>query len=684
MSNFVEFSKAIKAQVDKMMQAPVLFVTGAAKEDVYTMYLESFPDGTNPMYRERREYDCNCCKNFIRDLGNVVAINDDLSLTSIWDVEVPYPFNAVAKNLSRFVKGCDVKDVFYHWQKNVGAEKTNEIRDNKVVATWNHFYAKLDSKFVKPEAAAALMAQVRDNKNVFERACKELTDDSIDTVLDLISQNSLYRGTEFKGLIEIFKRRRNDFLNFTSSQLASNYCWKMATEESPAVCKIRNSAIGTILVNLSEGMELETAVSAYERVMAPANYRRPTALVTKTMINQAEKDIVELGLEPALARRYAEMEDITINNVLFANRDAKKVMTSVFDDLKANVTISPKTFDKVEEITIENFIKNVLPRVSKVGVLFEKKHMSNMVSLIAPVDKTAGGLFKWNNNFSWAYKGDIADAMKERVKAAGGNVDGVLRYSIQWNEDGNSICDLDAHAFEPTTRGRHIYYSSGYRKDRGNIKTSMSGQLDVDMICPRGVGVENITWTDLDKMAEGDYGFTIRNFDNGRNTGFSAQVEFDGQIHEFHYRGNLQGRMDVAVVTYSKAKGFSIKACIPSSEILPPSIEEWGIKTNQFIDVSVMMYSPNYWDDQIGIGNKHYFFILKDCKCPDSARGFFNEFLKESLTKHRKTFEVLGSKLKAPSTDNQLSGLGFSSTQKNSLIVKVEGTALTRTLKIIF
>lgn len=67
-------------------------------------------------------------------------------------------------------------------------------------------------------------------------------------------------------------------------------------------------------------------MTAYERIMAPENYQRPKSIVTKRMIEEAQKKVQELGLMDSLPRRHAALEDITVNNVIFANRDAKKVM----------------------------------------------------------------------------------------------------------------------------------------------------------------------------------------------------------------------------------------------------------------------------------------------------------------------------------------------------------------------
>ena len=65
-----------------------LYVVDVDKNTLWEMYLGSFPEGTNPIFRERTEHDCSCCKNYIRDVGNVVAINKDGSFESIWDIDV--------------------------------------------------------------------------------------------------------------------------------------------------------------------------------------------------------------------------------------------------------------------------------------------------------------------------------------------------------------------------------------------------------------------------------------------------------------------------------------------------------------------------------------------------------------------------------------------------------------------
>jgi hypothetical protein len=95
------------------------------------------------------------------------------------------------------------------------------------------------------------------------------------------------------------------------------------------------------------------------------------------------------------------------------------------------------------------------------------------------------------------------------------------------------------------------------------------------------------------------------------------------------------------------------------------------------------MNSPNHWDGELAVGNKHYFFMIDGLTNDGLVRGIFNEFLKPEFLQHKKVFEAIGSKMVVTKTNDELSGIGFSTTLKGSLICRVKGK-VTRILKINF
>lgn len=119
-----------------------------------------------------------------------------------------------------------------------------------------------------------------------------------------------------------------------------------------SIGRIRNHSIGTLLVNVSNDMDLDTAVKKYEQIVAPANYKRPKAIFTKKMLEDAKKTITELGYMESLQRRFANLNDITVNNVLFSNKSATGRMLGaddIFGQMEKEVVTSPKKFSKVED-----------------------------------------------------------------------------------------------------------------------------------------------------------------------------------------------------------------------------------------------------------------------------------------------------------------------------------------------
>jgi hypothetical protein len=664
---FVEFANAIRDKFNEMSKGN-LFVVDADPDELWNHYLNSFPEGTNRTFRERREYDCQSCKQFVRQVGNVVAIKDG-RLESIWSISIlDSTFQTVALNMDLYVTERKIKNVFVHSDPRVGKRWNTEIKPNGDEITWHHFAVAIPKCYQKPaQDIGSYLGKVKSKYDVTFRGLNELTLESAEIVLELIEEGSLYRGEEHKRAVEMYVDAKKQFDKAENKEV---FVW----DDVIGLPSIRNTAIGSLLVDISGGKQLDEVVRLFESKVAPTNYKRTKGVVTKRMIQAAEQKVKELGIADSLQRRCAVTEDITVNNVIYVDRAVKQIIGgSVFDELIEETQDSIKNRDKIEPVTIDNFITNILPKSNNVELYFENKHKNNLMTLISPKHRDSPNILKWGNNFSWSYNGDVTDSIKENVKKAGGRVEGVLRFSIQWNEKNDNRNDFDAHCIEPNNN--RIYF-----ENKGRLHSS-SGMLDVDIIHPKGVAVENIIYTEYENMPYGDYAFKVHNYtDRGGVSGFRAEIEFNGQSYSFDYSEKVrQGAyVDVAVVNYSK-EGFKIKSMIPSSV---SNQEVYSINSNKYHRVNMIMKSPNHWDGE-ETGNKHYFFIIDKCRTDKDIRGLYNEFLNEGLREHRKVFEVLGNKLKAKPTENQLSGFGFSSTRKDEVLCRVKGS-FNRILKIQF
>lgn len=702
--DFTEFKKVFQKNfADMVKDADALFEVAVDKDEFWNLYLDSFPEGTNMMFRKRREYDCSCCRHFIKTIGNAVVIKDN-KIRTMWGFSTgDTTFQPVVDALDTYLKSRAVTNLYVTKDKYIGVEFNFEHSTNTpITLKWEHFNLLLPDKFVdkSQRSVGDIQGSFRDIRNVFARSLTEITEDAIQTVLELISSNTLYRGAEWKEILVRFLQYKRAYDKLPKEE-RENFSWENAKSAGNSIGKIRNHSIGTLLVDISNGEDLDTAVKKYEKIVAPANYKRPKAIFTKKMLEDAKQTIASLGYMESLGRRFATLEDITINNILFSNRDAAKRMsggTDVFDEMMSEVSTPAKKFSRVEEIPVEKFITDVLPSARSVEVYLENKHAPNMVSLIAPKNPNAPTMFKWDNGFSWAYSGNITDSdITRRVQEAGGRTDGVLRFSHSWNYEGMRNASLmDLHVFLPGSsqphnikNGKeiHDFYGNDERVGWNHRRHYRTGGIqDVDYTAPAPVGyipVENTTFPSMEKLPEGVYTFKIHNwrFRSPTTGGFKAELAFGGEVFQFVHEKPLENKEWVTVAKLELKRGewrvLEMMECDSSP------IEMWNLKTNQFVPVSVIMYSPNYWDEQDGIGNKHYMFMLKDCVNPESPNGFYNEFLKNELTQHKRVFEALGGKMAVESVDDQLSGLGFSSTKRADLVVRVKGQT-ERVMRIKF
>jgi hypothetical protein len=703
---FVELNQKLNEQFTKMQEFGKLFCSELTGQQIWDLYLAGFKPEQNPMFRdpESTEHNCNNDKNFIRRYGNIVAINPEtLELISLFDIDVTGTvYEDTISNLSKVVKQAKVSEVFFETFTELNslpyekvnknqplfqlghketykqytkeeAEKFGVVRCDKTYK-FDHFHVFLKNEFVNKtnKSIEQIRAEFRDNKNVFKRGLDEISLDTLVLVRDLIQQGSLLNGDAQLTKVVSFVSFKEQY-NKLSSQQKDNWTW--IHSYNLVTAKFRNELIGTLCVELTEGVDLNTACQTWNKRVDPANYMKAKAPITETQKKEARKFVEENGYSDSFDRTLVTLEDIKVTEILHSNiGDGTIKNVSIFDNIKTGTSTQHKRsqFDGIEEVGFEKFMKDILPTCTSVEVLFENRFEENLVALTTANNKESKPIFKWNNNYSWTYKNNLAGKsfIKENVQKAGGKVDGLLRCSLQWNdEDTKSVLDFDLHCVEST--GGEIYY--------GNKKSyKTGGWLDVDMIRPSNIGIENITWQN--KVPDGNYLFEVKNYDGGSNKGFKIEIEFKGEVFNYFYQQPVKPSQRVKVATVTVKNGeFTITHHLQETA---SSKTIWNLETNKFHKVKLACLSPNYWSDN-NVGNKHVFFMLDNCKTDSPLRGFHNENLNNELLQHRKVIDVLGDVAMIQPTDNHLAGVGFNSTVRDEVILKLSGSH-KRTIKVKF
>lgn len=189
MDGFIRFKNELQKHFEEMQEnATHLFEVDVDKDELWNTYLDSFPAGTNEIFRERREHDCSCCRHFIKNIGAAVSIKDN-KIHTIWELNLgDTTYQPVCDALDKYVKSHSVIDMYTSKFKNIGTNYNYEEINGKP-HKWDHFFLTLPRKFVNESSRSneEIKGQFRDTRNVFKRSLDEITMDAINTILELIN-----------------------------------------------------------------------------------------------------------------------------------------------------------------------------------------------------------------------------------------------------------------------------------------------------------------------------------------------------------------------------------------------------------------------------------------------------------------------------------------------------------------
>lgn len=693
--NFKELSTKIAENLESMSTG-FLFRSKVTGDELWDIYINSFMPGDDPIFRDPNSttHTCNLDRNFIRRYGNIISIDNENNIKSIFEVSVPVTskYYASINKMLEVIYENPVGGVFvetYDSLRSLPYESTNAYQskfrlgipenhkkytqeevdrygvvNTKDIYTFNHFYGYIDRARVSftGESIESIVSKYNSGYAALNSGLTLISISTLELVRELIEQDSILNGKSYLTRIERFIELKKEYINLKDNH--SNWMWKVSSVNPDS--RFKNSLIGVLCTEIESGYDLNDAVLNWNKRVDPANYMKAKAPISSLQIKEAKKFVEENGYEPSFTRRLAMIADINLSEIFHVNSaNPESIPVSVFDNLgvKGNqIKFNPDNRKNLPSIGIAQFMSEIIPSSTEVQILLENRLTNNLVALTTSLDRQSKKIFKWDNNFAWTYFGNLAgkSLITETVKKAGGKLDGVMRFSILWNEDGKSIVDLDAHAHEPGDT--HIYFGR---------KTSFStgATLDVDMINPESLGVENIVWTNKNTMKKGTYSLSINNYNSRHNNGFKAEVMIEGTLYTYESTEPLYHTVKIADVTLDQMGNFSIEHKLPVKE---STKSVWNVNTNEFHKVTLACLSPNYWNDN-SAGNKHFMFMLKDCKPTEKIRGFHNEYLNSDLHAHRKVIDIVAeyTKIDPAECTESLSGLGFNATVRESFITRV-------------
>lgn len=599
----------------------------------------------------RQEYNCNCCKSFLRRYGGVVEVDDNGKVHSLlWTGEdVPEHFKKSVKALLEEVEKRIVNKVFLYSEAILGVVSCNG---------WSHLHIVNHKKHTGILTAGQKAAEIRENKKTLENALNTYSEKTLTNAAALLSSGTFRRsekGTDrVDWLVDIKSKLKNK-----SAESINNLLFRYAATAPAGWCSVKNSVIGPLLDAVQDGKSVDTIKSIWEAQTSAETYMRTTTAPTENQVQLAEKQVEALGIAESLLRRGAETKDIT--EWFYVQQLEKK--TGIFSSVAVKTKEEDTFVVPPTKMSYGKFMASVLPTAKKIFVKVTGK-TRHLMQLTAPISSESKNILQWDNNISWTYFGGITDAtIKERVEKAGGKYDNNdIRVSLIWN----TRCDLDLHVKNP--KGEVLYY--------GSKRDSRGGYLDVDMNVQGETDkpVENTRWP-AGTALKGTYEVSVVNFCNRngfKKTPYKVELQVGDSVYSF--QGSNDRRINEHVVSFyfDGKEAKDINGSIYTSV----SNTTWGLIKDSFVPIIGITKSPNQWGNNNSSNQgRHLFVLIENCARPEEevGGGLFVEHLNSDLRPHKKVLDSYLSNQKV--SGSGLCGYGYNASEQDwDLILKVIST----------
>ncbi len=353
--------------------------------DLYSRFLDALPED------QRQFHNCHACRQFVNTYGSLVTIDEHgVTHSALWNSnDAPEMYQHPISVMIQWIEHASVTGVFY-------SPKT--MWGTPVTGIWTHLAVAPAYVFASPaKTADQAMAEKHEDFLMLSRALGRYRLNDVATAVNLLKTDSLYRSEKVLGVAEWLLDLQSRLGKTKHHGHRQSLIWRAVASAPVGYCHVQSSMIGTLLDDLSTGMEFATVARRFTEKMHPLQYQRPQAAPSAGNIAQAEKLVEQLGIERALHRRFARLEEI---QTIWRPAMMKTDHHGVFGHLQSKQKASTLVAVAGGNITWTKFRRDVLPNALEIK-FYVPYGRNNYCALVTAVDPDAPLIFQWDNPVSW-------------------------------------------------------------------------------------------------------------------------------------------------------------------------------------------------------------------------------------------------------------------------------------------
>lgn len=377
-----------------------LFTTSV--ENLYDIFLANLPE------EGRQHYNCNACRNFVNHYGGIVFVNNAGEIfPAMWNFKCPDFFTRAYYAVREAISKSKITGIFIPESKKLGIPRTND---------WTHMHVDVPKKIIyknKLKTAFQEAAEKKEDFRMLMRAIQNYKLSTVETAVNLLRSDTLYRGEKTLGIAEWFLEVKQLFEihKKPSSVNVTNLIWVKVATAPAGFCHISSSMIGTLLDDIEAGYKYEDIKRRFDEKMNPLKYQRPQTAPSVGNVRRAEEIIAKLGLENSLKRRYARLDELPTLGIWKPRSIVDEfVSTGIFAGIKTKESLQkkdPVIVPRATKMTWEKFHRTVLPLAKKIELKTRSKYSNDSYAAIVTAEyPDAPPIILWDdvslrNPFSW-------------------------------------------------------------------------------------------------------------------------------------------------------------------------------------------------------------------------------------------------------------------------------------------